>query len=54
MLTDGWLDGHIIECPLHGGQFDIRTGKGWARRSTSDLKTYPVRVEGAEVLIALP
>lgn len=54
MLTEGWLDGHIIECPLHGGQFDIRTGKGVSPPIDEDLKTYPVRVEGDSVLIALP
>src|SRR5215472_12880911 len=23
MLTDGWLDGDEIECPLHGGRFNV-------------------------------
>jgi nitrite reductase/ring-hydroxylating ferredoxin subunit len=26
LLTDGWLDGQFVECPLHGAQFDITTG----------------------------
>ena len=41
LLTDGWLEGHVIECPLHGGQFDIRTGKGQARRSMLISKHFP-------------
>ena len=27
LLCDGWLEGMEIECPLHGGRFDIVTGK---------------------------
>jgi naphthalene 1,2-dioxygenase system ferredoxin subunit len=26
LLSDGWLDGYEIECPLHGARFDVRTG----------------------------
>jgi naphthalene 1,2-dioxygenase ferredoxin component len=33
MLSDGWLDGDVIECPLHGGLFEVKTGKkGSGRR----------------------
>ena len=28
MLTDGFLDGDIIECPLHGGAFCVKNGQG--------------------------
>ena len=27
LLTDGWLDGGVVECPLHGGRFDVASGK---------------------------
>ena len=27
-LSDGWLDGEIIECPLHGGKFEVKSGEG--------------------------
>ena len=26
-LADGYIEGELIECPLHGGCFDIKTGK---------------------------
>src|SRR4028118_1709856 len=26
-LADGWLDGCVVECPLHASCFDLRTGK---------------------------
>ena len=46
MLTDGFLDGDIIECPLHGGCFKVKTGEGQGAPVTEDLKTYPVRIVG--------
>lgn len=51
MLTDGWLDGAEIECPLHAGRFDVATGKGLGPPIPSDLKTYKVRIVGDEVQI---
>lgn len=53
LLTEGWLEGHIIECPLHSGQFDVRTGKGVCAPITADIQVYPVRIEGEDVLISL-
>jgi nitrite reductase/ring-hydroxylating ferredoxin subunit len=44
MLSDGFLDGDIIECPLHGGCFNVKTGEGQGAPVTEDIKTYPVRV----------
>ena len=52
-LSDGWLDGEVIECPLHAGRFDIKTGKATAPPCTDDLKTYPVRIVGDEVQVKL-
>jgi naphthalene 1,2-dioxygenase system ferredoxin subunit len=52
-LSDGWLDGEVIECPLHAARFDIRSGKVLDPPATEDLKTYPVRVVGGEIQIRL-
>jgi nitrite reductase/ring-hydroxylating ferredoxin subunit len=52
-LTDGFLDGNIIECPLHGGCFDVRTGKGQGEPIEVDLKVYPVRVIGDDIEVRL-
>src|SRR6516165_6322121 len=43
-LSDGWLDGNAIECPLHAARFDVRTGQVLDPPATEDLKTYPVRL----------
>lgn len=48
-LSDGSLEGKIIECSLHSAQFDVTTGKNIRPSDmgepTFDLKTYEVKVE---------
>lgn len=53
-LSDGWLtrDG-AIECPLHGGCFDIRTGRGLGPPIEEAVRTYAVRTEGDRVIVVL-
>ncbi|HVA35716.1 MAG TPA: non-heme iron oxygenase ferredoxin subunit [Stellaceae bacterium] len=53
LLSQGWLDGEVIECPLHGGRFEVKTGKGLGPPINDDLKTYPVRVIGDDVQVRL-
>jgi naphthalene 1,2-dioxygenase ferredoxin component len=52
-LSDGWMERGEIECPLHAGRFDIKTGKATAPPCVDDLKTYQVRVEGDEIQVQL-
>ena len=54
VLTDGWLDGDEIECPLHAGRFNVATGKGLGPPIPCDLKTYKLRVVGDAIEIAVP
>ncbi len=54
LLTEGWFEDGILECPLHAGQFDVRTGKGLGAPIEQDLRTYTVKVEGGDILIELP
>jgi naphthalene 1,2-dioxygenase ferredoxin component len=51
LLSDGWLDGDVIECPLHGGRFEVKTGKGLGAPITCDLKILPVRIEGDAIQV---
>ena len=53
LLTDGFLDECTVECPIHAGRFDIRTGKALGPPVKVDLKVYPLKVEGDDILIAL-
>jgi nitrite reductase/ring-hydroxylating ferredoxin subunit len=48
-LSRGKLIGHLIECPLHFAQFDMRTGKLVTGPVSADVPVYEVQVEGDTV-----
>ena len=49
LLSDGYLEDGCIECPLHQARFDIRSGKALCAPATTDLRTYALKVEGADI-----
>jgi anthranilate 1,2-dioxygenase large subunit len=51
LLSEGWVEDGKIECPLHQGQFDIRTGKALCAPLTQDLRTYAVKLEGDNIFV---
>ncbi len=50
-LSEGDVFGDCVECPLHGAEFDLKTGKARTLPAVTPVATYPVRVEGEDVLI---
>ncbi|MGA3249868.1 MAG: non-heme iron oxygenase ferredoxin subunit [Paraburkholderia sp.] len=50
-LSDGFVMGHVIECPKHNGRFDIRDGRPLCAPVCEKLKTYPARIEAGRILI---
>lgn len=54
LLSDGWLDQGEIECPLHGGRFDIKTGRALTSPVQCDLTTYELRVTDGTIELKLP
>lgn len=52
-LCDGFLEGHEIECPLHQGKFDVRTGRPTCAPVTQAVRSYPVKIEGQRVYLQL-
>ena len=52
LLSTGFLDGHVIECPLHGAMFDVRDGK--CRSSAyKDIKAFKVEIRDGDVHVQL-
>ena len=52
-LCDGYFDGHVIECPLHQGAFDVRDGRAISAPATRPMKVFQTRVEGGMVQVYL-
>ena len=50
-LSEGYIDGDVVECNFHNGQFDIKTGEIVSPPCMIPVKTYPTVVEGGAVFI---
>lgn len=53
-LAEGYLDGDVVECPLHLAKFCLRTGKVLAPPAVTPLATYPVRRDGNDLYVEVP
>jgi len=53
LLSDGFLEDGCIECPLHQGKFDVRTGAALCAPATAPIKTYKVQIEKGAVMVEL-
>ncbi|MDO8616250.1 MAG: non-heme iron oxygenase ferredoxin subunit [Dehalococcoidia bacterium] len=51
-LGEGLLVDDVVECPFHGGQFNVRTGDVVSPPPSEPIKTYPVQVEGNDIKVA--
>src|SRR5215472_8033242 len=52
-LGQGALHGTTIVCPWHGWEYDCRTGVNDFDENVK-VATFPVKVEGGDILIDLP
>ncbi len=52
-LSEGEVEDGAIECWLHGSLFDLRTGKPTGLPATRPVPTFPVTVEGDDVLVQM-
>jgi nitrite reductase/ring-hydroxylating ferredoxin subunit len=50
-LSEGDLDGTIVECPCHGGQYDIMTGEVVGGPPPEPVDVYELAVEDGEIRI---
>ena len=52
-LCDGYFDGHVIECPLHQGAFDVRDGKPVSAPATRAMRVFETRVQDGMVQVRM-
>src|SRR5262245_832098 len=50
-LSEGYIDGDVIECNFHNGQFNIKTGEVVSPPCMVPIKTYKTVVENGRVFI---
>jgi naphthalene 1,2-dioxygenase system ferredoxin subunit len=54
LLSDGYLEGEEIECPLHQGRFHIPTGRALCKPLTEDIATFDTKVEESILYVKIP
>ena len=54
LLSDGWLEGCEVECPLHSGRFDVTTGRALCEPLKRDKQRYDVDDRDDGIFIAKP
>lgn len=52
-LSDGEIVGNDLECPLHGGAFNIKTGAPTSFPVVTPVPKYQIKIENDEILIGL-
>lgn len=53
-MGEGLLMGDVVECPFHGGQFNVHTGKVVSSPPSEPLPTYAVEVDGRDIRVEKP
>jgi nitrite reductase/ring-hydroxylating ferredoxin subunit len=53
-LTDGWVEERAIRCPCHASRFDLATGTPLEGPAELPVRSFPTRVVGGRVEVALP
>src|SRR5499426_414872 len=52
-LGEGELAGEVVTCPWHGAQFNVKTGEVLAPPAQNGVRSFPVKIQGNDVLVEL-
>ncbi|MET7290217.1 bifunctional 3-phenylpropionate/cinnamic acid dioxygenase ferredoxin subunit [Streptomyces sp. NPDC005573] len=52
-LSEGWVEGCQVECPLHAASFDLRTGEAVCLPARRAVRTHRVTVDEGVVHVHL-
>ena len=53
-LAEGEVEDDVVVCPRHGARFSIRTGAALSLPAFVPVETFPVRVDGEDLLLGVP
>jgi nitrite reductase/ring-hydroxylating ferredoxin subunit len=51
-LSDGQLEGEVVQCPWHGARFNVCTGEVLGPPAPKGVQCFSVKVEGDDILIS--
>ena len=54
MLSQGFLEDGVVECPLHAARFEVATGRHLNEIGERDIRCFPVRVQDGRVCVRVP
>lgn len=50
-IGEGELEGEVVTCPWHGAKFNVKTGEVLAPPARKGVWSFPVKVQGNDVLV---
>jgi 3-phenylpropionate/trans-cinnamate dioxygenase ferredoxin subunit len=50
-LAEGEVFAGVVECPRHGSEFDLQTGRPHSLPATTSVPVYPTKIQDGEVLV---
>ena len=53
-LGEGTLEGDVVTCPWHGGEFSAKSGEVLGPPPAQPVSTYQVELDGDDIKIAKP
>jgi len=52
-LGEGALVGEVVTCPWHNTEFNVKTGTALGPLTDDDVRSFPIKVQGNDVLVEL-
>jgi nitrite reductase/ring-hydroxylating ferredoxin subunit len=52
-LSEGYIEGDVVECNFHNGQFNIKTGEVVSPPCMVPIRTYPAVVEDGKIFVEI-
>lgn len=52
-LSDGWVEGNCVECPLHQARFNLLTGEAETGPAVEPVRSYKLRTDGTDVFVEI-
>lgn len=49
LLSTGFLEGDVVECPLHAGRFNVKTGEALCAPVEQPVEVFRTRIVGDDI-----